>query len=266
MAKDINMEAREVTLPKVLDGEMATVLGVDIVSRKTESPIRYNEGSLLAACENAGRALDSDLKAALNRAESKGIGRPSTLGRILSEVADAYMEPNVGKKTFKFKPKPKAFHAVHALPPSMKSAALTAQWELKMDEIKTSADRAVFVDEIREDTSKMVEHILKLPPLEGAPSASVSRKNAPTDPMVNYAKKLAAAESLVLPLGWDTDFETCKRFLGEHGKGARADGPREPSPKSVQYAESIAKRKSLKLPAAALKDGKELSAWIDKHK
>lgn len=89
-------------------------------------------------------------------------------------------------------------------------------------------------------------------------STDERKKGAPTEKMVESAKKAAERHGVKLPKGYDKDFDVCKVFLDEYLS--------KPSPKAVSFAQKIAKDKGLEIPAEAMASGKELSAWIDANK
>lgn len=84
------------------------------------------------------------------------------------------------------------------------------------------------------------------------------KRGTPTEKMVESAKKAAARHGVNLPDAFDKDFDVCKGFLDEYLN--------KPTPKAVQFAESIAKEKGLEIPEGARASGKDLSAWIDANK
>lgn len=45
----------------------------------------------------------------------------------------------------------------------------------------------------------------------------MSPRTPPTVRMFSYALKLAEAKGVVLPAGYNRDFQTCLRFLDQHG-------------------------------------------------
>ncbi|WP_088344125.1 MULTISPECIES: DNA topoisomerase [Rhodomicrobium] len=49
------------------------------------------------------------------------------------------------------------------------------------------------------------------------PSAPPPRSQAPTARMVSYAQSLAKSKGVALPSGYDRDFQSCRRFLDQHG-------------------------------------------------
>ena len=85
--------------------------------------------------------------------------------------------------------------------------------------------------------------------------------NPPTYKMLEFAKKLATTHKLVLPDNASTSFDACKAFLDEHAELAS-----KPSENQLSFADSIAEKKGVQIPAAVKTDRKMLSAWIDENK
>ena len=56
-------------------------------------------------------------------------------------------------------------------------------------------------------------------PLAGTPDGAATKGGAtPSAKMVAYAKSLATSKKVPLPLGFDSDFGTCRRFLDQHAR------------------------------------------------
>lgn len=89
-------------------------------------------------------------------------------------------------------------------------------------------------------------------------NTSERKKSAPTEKMIESAKKAAERHDVKLPKGFDKDFDVCKVFLDAYLA--------KPSPKALAFAQKIAKDKGIEVPADAMVSGKDLSAWIDANK
>jgi hypothetical protein len=103
--------------------------------------------------------------------------------------------------------------------------------------------------------------------------------------MLRFAASLAKKHGIVVLADVTENFELCREFLDKWAKQPVADVPvnrppnsappphtapafpsEGPTEKQLAYAKSIAARKKLDIPAAALKSKREISLWIDQHR
>lgn len=91
-----------------------------------------------------------------------------------------------------------------------------------------------------------------------AEQQSERKKGAPTEKMVDSAKRAADRHGVKLPTGVDKDFDVCKAFLDKYLN--------LPTAKALSYAEKIAKDKGVALTDEARANSKALSEWIDANK
>lgn len=101
---------------------------------KTEPPKRYTDASLLLAMQTASKAIDDEeLKKILVNKNKGGIGRPSTQGPIIDNVVSKYCTRS-GKQIV---PTEAAMKIIEILPVNeLKSPDLTAEWEMKLDDVE----------------------------------------------------------------------------------------------------------------------------------
>ncbi len=125
-------------LPPLQQGEDVVVEKLDLQQKQTKPPPRYNEASLLAAMEGAGKTLDEDeLKQAL---KDSGLGTPATRASTIETLLSRnYMERR--KKTLY--PTPKGMQLIELIPvDNLKSAELTGQWEAQLSRIARGEEEA----------------------------------------------------------------------------------------------------------------------------
>jgi hypothetical protein len=93
--------------------------------------------------------------------------------------------------------------------------------------------------------------------------------------MLDYLKSLAGKLRLPLPASALTDFRSCsllieamKQALSKPSSISACPVPalNVPTEKQLSYAQSIASKKNLTIPASALNSKSQLSAWIDQYK
>lgn len=111
------------------------------------------------------------------------------------------------------------------------------------------------------------------PPLPTRPSAPARPAETPpplrppTPRMLAYARDLAAKARVALPPEVGADFEACRQFIDRlrQAPGEPRQGPVPPTPRQLEYAQVIARRKGLTLTPEQLADKAALSAWIGQH-
>ena len=85
-----NPESGEATLVAIDQGEDALAREIEVRQSETKPPARYNEATLLATMEGAGKLIeDEELRAALS---AKGLGTPATRAAIIEGlILDEYI-------------------------------------------------------------------------------------------------------------------------------------------------------------------------------
>lgn len=84
---------------------------------------------------------------------------------------------------------------------------------------------------------------------------------APSEKALTYALRMAKGLGLELPANIENDATVCSAFIE-----ANKEKPFPPSPKALEFAQSIAVKKSLTIDPAVLASAKKLSEWIDANK
>lgn len=144
-------DAGQKTLPLFVPGEIGAQQP-SVVAGKTTPPKPYNEASLLAMMESAGKTCsDENLKEAL---KDKGLGTPATRAAIIEVlIKRGYVERR--KKTLLSTESGRHLIAL-IRDERLKSAALTGEWEAKLKQIEQNAyDAERFIAEIIEFTRQI---------------------------------------------------------------------------------------------------------------
>jgi DNA topoisomerase-3 len=104
--------------------------------------------------ENAGRLVDDPL---LKKQMGGGLGTPATRADIIEKLLqNAYIERD-GKELV---PTPKGRELIRLVPPSLKSAALTGEWELRLSNIAEGIEEVgPFLSDIKESARSLVEEV-----------------------------------------------------------------------------------------------------------
>jgi DNA topoisomerase-3 len=156
MDEDKEDEEKDQSLPHVKKGDSVKVAQVRAESGKTKPPARYNEATLLSAMENPGKHIEN---AALREAmdEANGLGTPATRADIIEKLFDSFYMERRGKEII---PTSKGIQLIELVPVDLKSAELTAKWEMQLSKIsKGREDANAFVGEMKKYASKLVSNI-----------------------------------------------------------------------------------------------------------
>ena len=132
-------------------GDTFSVAEGSVKEGKTKPKPQFTEDTLLSAMEQAGKEDMPD------DAERQGIGTPATRAEIIEKlIKNGYVKRD-GKKLV---PNETGVSLVSVLHESLKSAALTAEWEQKLKQVengKFSPD--VFMNEIMQYVSDVIEKV-----------------------------------------------------------------------------------------------------------
>ncbi|MDD1610302.1 MAG: DNA topoisomerase, partial [Methylococcaceae bacterium] len=140
-------------LPPFVKGESGAQQP-SITQGKTTPPKPYNEATLLGMMESAGKTCDDELlKEAL---KEKGLGTPATRASIIETLITRHYIQRQKKNLISTESGRQLISLISN--DSLKSAALTGEWEAKLKKIEhNDYDPDVFMAEIREFTQKIRE-------------------------------------------------------------------------------------------------------------
>jgi DNA topoisomerase III len=258
-------------LPALKNGEMAQILTISVIEKKTRPPARYTEGALIEDMKNAGKHLeegDAAFKAILKQVN--GLGTAATRDSII-ETLKSHKYIELQAKNIVPTQKGEALIAwLEKYCEDLCNVALTARWEAELDVVATRGGGPQFEKAIETKVQELVAILKNAQPIEGRGAApkesSMSesgerRANKPTPKMVEYARNIATKMKTKLPPEVADNFDACRAFIDQNKEHAMF-----PSEKQLKFANSIAERKGAQIPEEALKNGKLLSQWIDENK
>ena len=152
---DNDEETAEQTLPEVNRGERLKVTALEETSGETKPPPRFSEGSLLKAMENPVRFMGGEDKKLIESiGRSGGLGTVATRADIIEKLFNSFLIELRGKEIYTTA---KARQLLELVPPDLKSPALTAQWELKLEAIaRGNLTQDSFVGEMSSYAQKVV--------------------------------------------------------------------------------------------------------------
>lgn len=130
------------------------VTSVEIKRYSTPAPQRYTEADLLYAMEHAGKLVED---AELRKRLENGLGTPATRADIIEKlIQNNCME----RKGLELVPTPKGRELVRLVPPQLKSAELTGEWEKRLFAISGGAEsEGAFIEDIKKNASDLVEQV-----------------------------------------------------------------------------------------------------------
>ena len=164
----VDGKTNEKFLPSLKKGE--TVSGIYSADKGvTQPPRAYNDKSIVAAMETAGKDLpDAELRKILASKDVGGIGRPATRATIIQTLEQRkYIERKSGKS---IRATELGIMVIEKLPcEALKSAELTAQWEKRLTLIADSKENyANFMKDICGHLHIWVDEIVKSTPSSAA--------------------------------------------------------------------------------------------------
>ncbi|MBE2295729.1 MAG: DNA topoisomerase 3 [Phycisphaerales bacterium] len=140
--------------PGLVAGQAVRVLEADAVAKQTRPPPHLTEATLLTAMESAGRTLeDKELSAAM---KERGLGTPATRADIIETLLRRQYLSRDGKT---LRATPRGTALIGAVGPSIKSPAMTGEWEARLKRIQRGeADLEGFMAAISDYVGEAVTH------------------------------------------------------------------------------------------------------------
>ena len=158
--EDGEEEIAEQLLPNIKKNDTIKVTKIDETRGKTKPPARFNEGTLLSAMENPAKYMQSESKDLIKTiGETGGIGTVATRADIIEKLFNSFLIEKRGKDiTITSKGK----QLLDLVPEELKSPALTAEWEQKLDLIaKGKLSKNTFINEMKDYAREVVGEIKK---------------------------------------------------------------------------------------------------------
>ncbi|WP_246943233.1 DNA topoisomerase III [Bacillus pinisoli] len=152
------MHDREQVLPPVSKGDILSVVKLSQTTGETNPPSRFNEATLLSAMENPSKFMAGESKELIQTiGKTGGLGTVATRADIIEKLFNSFLVEQKGKEIFITN---KGRQLLELVPEDLKSPALTAEWELKLELIaKGKLRQNDFIKEIKEYTKTAVNEI-----------------------------------------------------------------------------------------------------------
>jgi DNA topoisomerase III len=155
---DATDDLKEQILPRIETGDTLTVKLIAQTSGQTKPPARFNEATLLSAMENPTKYLDTQNKQLADTLKSTGgLGTVATRADIIDKLFNSFLIEKRGKDIHITS---KGSQLLELVPEELKSPTLTAEWELKLDQIAHGKlKKEVFISEMKNYTKEIVAEI-----------------------------------------------------------------------------------------------------------
>lgn len=197
------------TLPILELDQMLTGL-YEMKEGSTEPPKRYTDGTLIVAMEDVGKTMeDKELKEAFELIEDGGLGRPATRAGIIENVVKRFCTSVKGVIT----PNDTSMKLIAGIPlEELKSPEMTAEWELKLDEIaKDELDIDTFISGIEKLTQEWTEIMMKNKP--STPILSKVSKNQTDMVCPSCGSSINKVKGGYICTGFDSDNPKACKFI-----------------------------------------------------
>lgn len=152
-------EMKDQLLPSVGKDDLLTILTVTGTKGETKPPARFNEATLLSAMENPAKYMAGESKELIKTiGETGGLGTVATRADIIEKLFNTFLIEKKGKEIFLTS---KGKQLLELVPEELKSPALTADWEQKLELIaKGKLSKNVFINDMK-GYAKAVVHEIK---------------------------------------------------------------------------------------------------------
>ncbi len=246
------------TLPHIADGEQATLSRPRAQTKKTQSPQRYSEGTLIDAMQNAWRFIkDEPLRDRLK--EAKGIGTPATRASIITGLKRQGFLKSQGKHVVPTSAGLQLFELLRTAVPALVDPGTTAVWEMRLDDVVLrKADFLSVIDEIAGEAQgliKVLQHHngstvdLRQPAKATSKRSRAKSKSEEQNGTDNTKSKSRSSRKTKRAPSFQTSTEHLK----------------PPTEKMIAFAKSLAQRRQAELPPDYDKNFDSCRRFLDQH-
>lgn len=250
-------------LPVLSDGEVVSIVKLDVREKATRPPKLYTEGTLVDDMVAAGKYVDQPELRAVS-----GLGTAATRDSIIETLRHHRYLTKDGNAIVPTDKGTTFIHWLRQVCPELADIALTAQWETKLNVVALRGGGPQFEDEVARYVERLVDKLRGATPitqlnpnLKPNNMSEQARTNKPTQKMLDFASRIAQRKGEELPAEARESFDACSQYIDANKEAAM-----RPTEKQVGLAERIARDKGLQIPAEARSDGRALSRWIDENR
>lgn len=151
-------DLKEQILPRIEKSDTLNVKLIAQTSGQTSPPARFNEATLLSAMENPTKYMETNNKQLAETLKSTGgLGTVATRADIIDKLFNSFLLEKRGKDIHLTS---KGRQLLDLVPEELKSPALTAEWEQKLEQIaRGKLKKEVFISEMKKYTKEIVAEI-----------------------------------------------------------------------------------------------------------
>jgi DNA topoisomerase III len=161
-------------LPPLEIGQQHQVNGVDLKEKEVKPPSRFNDATLIAAMETAGKNIeDEDLRAIM---KGKGLGTEATRAAIIERLEKTEYILRKGKS---FEPTAKGVALIAQVSERIASPSLTADMEEKLDKIERGTYSS---SQLREEIEAHLR--TDIPTVLSTPAIAIAATATPQDGII----------------------------------------------------------------------------------
>lgn len=152
-------DVKEQILPRIEKGQTLSVKLIAQTSGQTKPPARFTEATLLSAMENPVKYMGTQNKQLAETLKSTGgLGTVATRADIIDKLFNSFLIEKRGGKEIYITSKGRQL--LDLVPEELKSPALTAEWEMKLEQIANGKlKKEVFISEMKNYTKEVVSEI-----------------------------------------------------------------------------------------------------------
>ncbi|AGK99852.1 DNA topoisomerase III [Desulfoscipio gibsoniae] len=156
--EDTADQIAEQVLPALNKGDVLKISSVSQTRGETKPPQPFNEASLLSAMENPARYMAGENKSLIQTiGKTGGLGTVATRADIIEKLFNNFLIEKRGKNIFITS---KGKQLLDLVPGDLKTPALTAQWEQKLETIaQGKLDKNIFIREMKQYAGVVVNEI-----------------------------------------------------------------------------------------------------------
>ncbi len=156
--EDAADDLKEQILPRIEKNDTLNVKLIAQTSGQTNPPARFNEATLLSAMENPAKYMETNNKQLAETLKSTGgLGTVATRADIIDKLFNSFLLEKRGKDIHLTS---KGRQLLDLVPEELKSPALTADWEQKLEQIaQGKLKKDVFISEMKKYTKEIVAEI-----------------------------------------------------------------------------------------------------------
>jgi DNA topoisomerase III len=146
------------SLPALQKGDQLKLSSISMTKGETKPPEPFNEGTLLSAMENPVRFMSGESKELIKTlGETGGLGTVATRADIIEKLFNSFLIEKKGKGIFVTS---KGKQLLELVPDDLKSPALTAEWEQKLQKIaQGKLSKQSFIVEMKDYAKSSVNEI-----------------------------------------------------------------------------------------------------------